>query len=96
MVIGETLCRVLAKIVVREAWNQEKTACVNLQLCVDLAAGIESATHAVRQRRIESSRERRREEEARKTEEEESLDLEAGEERLPVVTMERRRRLQNA
>ena len=45
--IGETLCRSLAKLVMRAAGDQAKTACGNLQMCAGLKAGIEGATHAV-------------------------------------------------
>ena len=70
--IGETLCRALAKIVMRAARNQAKTACVNLQLCKGLEAGIEGAIHAVGQRILERVREiKREEEEAEEAEEEE-------------------------
>ena len=48
--IGETLRRDLAKLVVRAARNQAKTACGNLQLCAGLEASIEGVTHAVGQR----------------------------------------------
>ena len=51
--IGETLRRALAKLVMRAAGEQAKTACGNLQLCAGLEAGIEGATHAVSQRRVE-------------------------------------------
>ena len=51
--IGETLCRALAKLVTREARDQAKTACGNLQLCAGLEDGIEGATHAVGQHRLE-------------------------------------------
>ena len=51
--IGETLLRALAKLVTRAAGDQAKTACVNLQLCAGLEAGIEGATHTVGQRRVE-------------------------------------------
>ena len=51
--IGETLCWALAKLVMRAAGYQGKTVCGNLQLCIGLEAGIEVATHAVGQRRIE-------------------------------------------
>ena len=50
MGIGETLCRALAKLVMREARDQVKTACGNLQLCSGVKAGIEGATHTVGQR----------------------------------------------
>ena len=59
---GETLCRALAKLVMRAAGEQAKRACVNLQLCAGLEAGIEGATHAVGQRRVERVRARRLEE----------------------------------
>ena len=65
--IGETLCQALAKIVMRAAGDQAKTAWGNLQLCAGLEAGIEGATHAVGQRRLARLRERREE-----TEEEEA------------------------
>ena len=47
--IGETHCWALAKLVIREARDQVKTACGNLQLCARLKAGIEGATDAVGQ-----------------------------------------------
>ena len=47
MGIGETLRRALAKLVMRAAGEQAKTACGNLQLCAGLEAGIEGATHTV-------------------------------------------------
>ena len=53
MGIGETLCRALAKLVMRAFGDQEETACGNLQLCAGLKAGKEGATHAVGQRRLE-------------------------------------------
>ena len=61
--IGEMLHRALTKLVMRAAGDQAKTACGNLQLCEGLKAGIEGATHAVGQRRLERVRGRRREEE---------------------------------
>ena len=39
--IGETLRRALAKLVMRAAGEQAKTACGNLQMCAGLEAGIE-------------------------------------------------------
>ena len=69
--IGETLRRALAKLVMKAAGDQAKTACGNLQLCAGLEAGIEGATHAVGQRRLERVRERRREEEEAEVSEEE-------------------------
>ena len=62
MGIGETLRRALAKLVMRAAGEQAKTACGNLQLCAGLEAGIEGATHAVGQRRVERVRAQRGEE----------------------------------
>ena len=64
MGIGETLFWYLARIVMRAAGDQEKTACGNLQLFAGLKAGIEGATHAVGQRRLERERGRQHEEEA--------------------------------
>ena len=70
--IGETLRRDLAKIVMRADGGQAKTACVNLQLCSDLKSGIEGATYAVGQRRLEMIRKsRQKQEEAEDSEEEE-------------------------
>ena len=54
--IGETLLRDLAKLIMRAAGDQAKSACGNLQLCTDLEAGIEGATHAVVQRILERVR----------------------------------------
>ena len=45
--IGETLRWALAKLVMRAAGDQAKTACDNLELCAGLEAGIEGATHAM-------------------------------------------------
>ena len=45
--IIETLCQALAKLVMREAGDQAKTACGNLQLCAGLEASIEGETHTV-------------------------------------------------
>ena len=59
MGIGETLRRALDKLVMRAADDQTKTACGNLQLCAGLEAGIEGATHAVGQQRLERLRSRR-------------------------------------
>ena len=59
MGIGETLCRALAKLVMRAAGDQAKTACGNFKLCAGLEAGIEEATHAVGQRRLARVQERR-------------------------------------
>ena len=60
----ETLCRALAKLAMRAAREQEKTACGYLHLCAGLKAGIEGATNAVGQRIIDRSRDRRREDNA--------------------------------
>ena len=57
------LRRALAKIVMRAARDQAKTACGNLQLCAGLKDGIEGETQAVGQRRLARVRERRGEEE---------------------------------
>ena len=75
MVIRETLRRALAKLVMRAAGDQAKTACSNLQLCAGLEAGIEGATHAVRQQILARLRERRE-----VTEEEAAAEAEAEEE----------------
>ena len=61
VVIGEKLRRALAKLVMRAARDQAKTACGNHKLCEGLKAGIEGATHAVGQRRLTRVRERREE-----------------------------------
>ena len=63
MEIGETLCRALAKLVMRASWDQAKIACGNLQLCSGLEASTEGATYDVGQRRLERMWERRGEEE---------------------------------
>ena len=68
--IGETLCRALAKLVMREARDHAKTACGNLQLCAGLEYEIEGATNAVGQRTLDRSRVRRRKEDTRITKEE--------------------------
>ena len=57
--IGETLSRALTKPFMREAGDQEKTACGNIQLCAGLETVIEGATHAVGQRRMERVQRRR-------------------------------------
>ena len=53
MGIGDTLRWDLDKIVMREAEDEAKIACGNLQMCAGLEAGIEGATHAVGQMRLE-------------------------------------------
>ena len=69
--IGETLRQALVKIVMRADGYQANTACGNQKLCAGLEAGIESATHAVEQRRLERERQRRGEKEVRRTNKEE-------------------------
>ena len=86
MGIGETLCRALDKLVTRAAGDQVKMVCGNLQRCESLEAGIEGATHAVVQRRLERARQIRSKEEARRHGKEEYEDEEAGVERLKVET----------
>ena len=56
MGIGETLLWALTKLIMRAAGEQAKTVCGNLQLCAGLGAGIEEATHAVGQIRVERVR----------------------------------------
>ena len=51
--IGETLRQDLAKLVMRKAGDQAKTACGNLQLCAGLKAGIEGETQNVGHQRLE-------------------------------------------
>ena len=48
----------------RAAGEQAKTACRNLQLCAGLEAGIEGATHAIGQKRVDMVRDRKGEEES--------------------------------
>ena len=79
MGIEKTLRRALAKLVMREAGEQAKTACGNLQLCAGLEAGIEGATHAVGQRRIERVLDRRGEKESEVDAEAEEPDKEGAE-----------------
>ena len=50
--IGETFFQALAKLFMRAAGDQVKTACGNLQLCAGLKAGIEGATQTVGKRRL--------------------------------------------
>ena len=69
--IGETLHRSLPELVIRSTVEPAKTACGNLQLCSGLEAGIEGATHAVGQKRLEWVRRRQREEEEAKNPEDE-------------------------
>ena len=51
--IGEMLCWGLSKHVMRSAGDQAKTVCGNMQLCAGLEGGIEGATHAMVQRRMD-------------------------------------------
>ena len=62
--IGETLRRALAKLVMRAAEYQARTACGKLHLCAGLEASIEVSTHAVGLSILERERGRRSEEEA--------------------------------
>ena len=64
MGIGETLHWAQAKLTMRVAGDQKKTACGNMQMCAGLEEDIEGATHAVGQRRMERKVQRRKEEEA--------------------------------
>ena len=68
--IGETLCRALAKLVMRAAGNQAKTVCGNFHLCAGLKDGIEGENRAVGPQRLERVRERRSMETAGSMEEE--------------------------
>ena len=68
---GETLRQALAKLVMSAAGDQTKTAYGNLQLCAGLEAGIEGATHAVGQRRLQRVKRRQKEEEEAEGSEEE-------------------------
>ena len=61
MGIGEMLRWALAKLVMRAAGEQAKTACGKLQLCAGLEAVIEEANHAIVQRRLGRVRARREE-----------------------------------
>ena len=56
--LRKTLLRDLAKLVMRAARDQAKTACGNLKLCAGLKAGIKGATHAVGKRRLKRVRQR--------------------------------------
>ena len=69
---GEMFRRALDILVMRASGDKAKTACGNLQLCAGLEAGIERATRAIGQRRIDKVRARQNgEEEAGDSEEEE-------------------------
>ena len=57
--IREKLRRALAKLVMKAAGDQAKTACGNLQLCAGLEAGIEGANHSIGQKRVERVLDRR-------------------------------------
>ena len=45
--IGETLCRALAKLIIKASGEHTKKACGNIHLCAGIKAGIEGETHAV-------------------------------------------------
>ena len=70
----------------RASGDQSKTACGNFQRCAGLEAGIEGATHAVGKRQMERLKVRWSKEEVIIIKEEESVDVEAVEERLMLVT----------
>ena len=78
MGIGETLCQALDKLVMREAGDQVKTACGNLQLCTGLEVDIEGSAHAVGQRRLARVREILGEEEEEEDSTEEEEEEESG------------------
>ena len=63
--IGETLRRALAKLIMRAAGEQAKTACGNLQLSADLEDNIEGSAHALGQRMVQRVRARRGEGESK-------------------------------
>ena len=71
MGIGETLRQALAKLVIRAAGKQAKTACGNLQLCAGPEAGIEGKTRAVGKQKLDRTRQRRSVYESRSVEGEE-------------------------
>ena len=64
--MGGTVHQALAKLAMRAAGDQAKTACGNIQLCTGLEDVIEGATHTVRQRQVERARYRYSKEEARR------------------------------
>ena len=70
MLIGETLRRALAKLVMGAAGDQAETVCGNLQLCIGLEASIERATHTVGQRILKRVRARQDVEEVEALDEE--------------------------
>ena len=74
----------------REAGDQAKTACGNLQMCAGLEASIEVATNSVGQGRLERLRERRHEEEETEVtegdEEEEGEEIGASQNNLIIET----------
>ena len=78
---GETIRWALAKLVMRAAGDQAKTAFGNLHLCAGLKAGIKGATHTVEKQLLARVRERREEsdtEEVAGDEEEERGGIAAG------------------
>ena len=70
--IGETLCRSLAKLVMRAAGGQAKMVCGNLQICTGFEASIEGKTHTVGHMQLDRVRGRRHEVEAGYVDEEEA------------------------
>ena len=56
--IGETLCRALAKLIIKASGEHAKKACGNIHLCAGIKAGIEGETHAVLQQQLERARAR--------------------------------------
>ena len=87
--IGETLFWALTKLIMRAAGEQAKTLCGNIQLCASLEAGIEGATHAVGQWRVERVRSRRAETEdgaATEADVEEEREMLACLHKLSIVT----------
>ena len=59
--IGGALLQTLAKLVMRAAWDQAKTACGNIQLFAGLEASVEGSKHSICQQRLEKARSRQRE-----------------------------------
>ena len=52
VVIRETLCRALSRLVLRAAGYQVKTSCGTLQMCAGLDSGIDRETNSVGEREI--------------------------------------------
>ena len=72
--IWEMLRQALAKLIMREAGDQAKMTCGNIQLCAGLEVGIDGVTRDVGQWRLERARERWSEEEAGSLDEEEEIE----------------------